>query len=155
VHPILFALLGAARRERSTADYVRMSDGYDQAALLAELEALLIAGEWSPPIMTAELACQVVVLVRSGIRVAKLRLVAPSPSSLSSQRFLSCTTSAFSYRFCLLFSRRHHSIKFVFISLQNKARNGNANISQLKMDVINKLNKDDQNKSYIYIYMIF
>ena len=54
-HPNLFALLGAARHGRSEADYASMSDGYDQAALLGELEALLTADEWSPPTMTAEL----------------------------------------------------------------------------------------------------
>jgi hypothetical protein len=84
VHSNLFALLGAARRERSTADYVRMSDGYNQAALLAEMEALMITGEWIPPTMTEELACLVGDLVRSGIRVAKLRLVAPDTPSPSS-----------------------------------------------------------------------
>ena len=80
-HPNLFALLTVARHERSTADYVSMSDGYDQAALLVELEALLTADEWLPPTMTAELARHVGTLVRRGIRVVKLRLVAPSPSS--------------------------------------------------------------------------
>jgi hypothetical protein len=80
VHPNLFALLGAARRERAMAEYVRMSDGWDQAALLAELEALLTTDEWYPPNMTPELARHVGDLLRSGVRVAKLRLVPPSHS---------------------------------------------------------------------------
>ena len=80
VHPTLFALLGAARRERAMADYVRMSDGWDQAALLAELEALLTADEWCLPNMTPELARHVGDLLRSGVRVVKLRLVPPSHS---------------------------------------------------------------------------
>ncbi len=83
VHPNLFALLGAARRQRSTADYVKMTDGYDQAALLVELNTLLIAGEWTPTNMTAELACYVRDMLRSGIRVVKLQLVAPSDSCSS------------------------------------------------------------------------
>ena len=66
--------------QRSTADYVKMTDGYDQAALLAELDTLLIAGEWTPPNMTAELACHVSDMLGSGIRVVKLQLVAPSDS---------------------------------------------------------------------------
>ncbi len=38
------------RRERAMAEYVRMSDVWDQAALLAELEVLLTADEWCPPV---------------------------------------------------------------------------------------------------------
>jgi hypothetical protein len=67
-------------REQAMAEYVRMSDGWDQAALLAELEALLTADEWCPPNMTPELARHVGDLLRSGVRVAKLRLVPPSHS---------------------------------------------------------------------------
>jgi hypothetical protein len=84
-HPNLFSFLGAARSERANADYINAArDGWNQEAMLEELEDLLVGDdEWCPSTMTEELWQLVRDLLENGVRVVKLRRVDPSTSHVA------------------------------------------------------------------------